>query len=349
MAQRAAEAEPQAAALRADAAEARDARLAILAAADQFQRQASLPRRHADLRFVEEVLAGRADLPEWMRQSASRLSLRTLQRWGAEAKAGRTASLAVDQGARRRGTGIMDSAESGQVRVFTLALIAHQPHLSADHIRGLLLARFGETVEVMRAGGVVERVPLPPMRTVQEALKRWKETEKVHLTAITNPDGFKSRFRASGSNTDHGIVRPNQLWQIDASPMDALCVDGRHSVYLALDIYTRRIVVYVSRIPQAEAVGLMLRRAILAWGVPERTKTDNASDFTPKSFQRLLAHLAIERELSKATGRSRSIPTSRSGRSRADTCCAGTRASSTSRPSSPRRTAAWSSRSTAVS
>lgn len=300
VAQQAAEAEPQAAALRADAAEARDARLAILAAADHFQRQASLPRRHADLRFVEEVLAGRADLPEWVRQAASRLSLRTLQRWRAEAKAGRTARLAVDRGARRRGTGVMDTAEDGQVRVFALALIAHQPHLSADHVRGLLLARFGETVAVMRAGGVVERVPLPPMRTIQEALKRWKETEKVHLTAITNPDGFKSRFRASGSNSDHGIVRPNQLWQIDASPMDALCVDGRHSVYLALDIYTRRIVVYVSRTPRAEAVGLMLRRAILAWGVPERIKTDNGSDFTAKSIQRLLAHLGIERELSPA-------------------------------------------------
>ena len=41
-----------------------------------------------------------------------------------------------------------------------------------------------------------------------------------------------------------------------------------------------------------------MRRAILAWGVPERVKTDNGSDFKAKSTQRLFAALDIEIELS---------------------------------------------------
>jgi len=296
----AAEAEPAAVFLRADAAEARDARLAILAAADRIFTSARLPRLHADLLTIADYRAKKIDLPEWVRVEVPELSLRTLQRWRAAVQAGQATALAVDRGAARRGSGVLDQAEDGQVRVYCLALIATQPHLSADHVRAMLLDRFGETLTMVRAGGVVKRVPLPPVRTLQDALKRWKATEKVALTAITNPDAFKSRYKFSGANTDRSVTRLNEVWQIDASPMDALCVDGRHSVYLAIDVFSRRAIVYVSRTPRAEAVGLMLRRAILAWGVPERIKTDNGSDFTAKSIQRLLASLGIERELSPA-------------------------------------------------
>lgn len=296
----AAEAEAGAVRLRDDAAEARDARLALLAAADSIKSDARLPRGHADAIFVRDYVSGRISVPDWVRASAPKLTVRTLQRWRAAAREGRTVSLAVDRGAARRGSGVLDSANDGEVRIFILALITRQPHLSADHVRAMLLGRFGPTVQVVRAGGVVETVPLPPIRTIQDALKRWRTTDRALLTAMTNPDSFKSRYRVAGSNSDRSVTRLNELWQIDASPMDALCVDGRHSVYVAIDIYSRRLVVYVSRTPRAEAVGLMLRRAILAWGVPERIKTDNGSDFTAKSIQRLIASLGIEKELSPA-------------------------------------------------
>jgi transposase InsO family protein len=296
----AAEAEPTAAALRDDAAEARDARLAILAAAEKIFTEAKLPRLHCDLLCVADYRAGRLVLPEWVREQIPSLTLRSLQRWRAAQRAGATVRLAVDRGAARRGSGILDTAEDGQVRIYALALIAKQPHLSADHVREMLAARFGETLTVIRAGGVVKRVPLPPVRTLQGALSTWRKTEKVALTALTNPDAFKSRYRVAGSNTDASIIRLDQLWQIDASPMDALCVDGRHSVYAAIDIYSRRMVLYVSKTPRASAVGLLLRKALLAWGVPERIKTDNGSDFTAKASERLFASLGIERELSPA-------------------------------------------------
>ncbi|TXN71625.1 DDE-type integrase/transposase/recombinase [Methylobacterium sp. WL6] len=296
----AAEAEPAAAHLRDDAAEARDARLAILAAADRIFASAKLPRLNADLLAVADFTAGRLSLPAWVHTAVPKLTLRTLQRWRAAARDGRTAALGVDRGASRRGLGVLDTAEDGQVRVYGLALIARQPHLSADHVREMLCARFGESLTVIKAGGVVKTVPMPPIRTVQDALRRWKTTEKVALAAITNPDAYKSRYKLAGNNAAGYVSRLNEVWQIDASPMDALCVDGRHSVYLALDIWSRRVVVYVSKTPRAEAVGLLLRRAILAWGVPERIKTDNGSDFTAKASQRLLASLGIAHELSPA-------------------------------------------------
>ncbi len=296
----AAEAEPAAAFLRDDAAEARDARLAILAAADRIFTEAKLPRLHADLLCIADYRAGKLGLPDWVREQVPNLTHRTLLRWRANAKAGRTIRLAVDQGAARRGSGVLDRAEDGQVRVFILAAIVRQPHLTADHIRSLLLDRFGPTLTVARAHGVLRTVPMPPVRTIQAALATWRRTERVQLAALTNPDAFKSRFKVAGSNTDAMVTRLNEVWQIDASPMDALCTDGRHSVYVAIDVYSRRMIIYVSKTPRASAVGLLLRRAITAWGVPERIKTDNGSDFTAKASERLFASLGIERELSPA-------------------------------------------------
>ncbi|MCJ2112753.1 phage tail tape measure protein [Methylobacterium sp. E-025] len=188
----AAEAEPAAAYLRDDAAEGRDARLAILAAAERIFASARLPRQNADLLAVADYTAGRLSLPAWVHTAVPKLTLRTLQRWRAAARDGRTAALAVDRGAARRGLGVLDTAENGQVRVYALALIARQPHLSADHVREMLSAKFGESLTVIRSGGVVRTVPLPPIRTVQDALRRWKTTERVALTAITNPDAYKN-------------------------------------------------------------------------------------------------------------------------------------------------------------
>lgn len=45
-------------------------------------------------------------------------------------------------------------------------------------------------------------------------------------------------------------------------------------------------------------VGLLIRKAILGWGIPDRIKTDNGSDFIARATQRLFAALAIEHEKS---------------------------------------------------
>lgn len=293
----AAEAEVDAAGLRDRAAEGRDARLALVHAADRLARDANLPRRHADLLFVADYTAGRIDLAPWVRAAVPKLTLRSLLRWRAAALAGQTAQLGVDKGAARRGAGVLDRANDGQVRVYCLALLVKQPHLSADHVRRLVVGKFGPTLQLKDATGATRGEPVPPIRTLQHALSRWRASEKVLITALTNPDSFKSRYRLAGSNTAAAVTRLNEVWQIDASPMDALCLDGRHTVYLAIDVFSRRAVVYVTKTARAEAVGLLIRRAILAWGVPERIKTDNGSDFTAKASQRLLAALGIEHEL----------------------------------------------------
>jgi hypothetical protein len=268
------------------AMEGRDARLAIVSAADRLAAKAGVSRNVADRLFARIYNRGQIAIGPWVKQAIRKISPGSLTRWrGLKAK-GQHARLADGRGAARRGKGALDAPE---IRAFILSRIAHQPWLSASHVQGLLQAKFPEKFPADQ----------PPARSVQHFLKRLKEAEKVLLTRVTNPDKWKSIYRMSGTNS-HPVSRLNELWQIDASPADVLCVDGRHSVYLCVDIFSRRLIVYVSKTPRAAAVALLMRRAMLAWGVPELVKTDNGSDFVAKTTKRMFAALDIEVELADA-------------------------------------------------
>lgn len=301
-AERAVAAEPAAGTLSAAAAEQRDARLALLSAAEKL-RQATpgLSIIASDAAFARAYNAGRVEAPDWVRASIARISARSLARWRAARRLGTTSRLGVDRGKARKGKGLLDVAEGGEVRTHILALIIHQPHLTADHVRTLVRARWGDRLTVTDpATGETRAHDVPPIRTFQHHLKALKASHKTDLVALTDPDAFRSRHRIAGRGSLRHITRPGQLWQIDASPADVLLNDGRHSIYAASDIATRRTIIYATRTPRASGVAMLIRRAVLAWGVPEAIKTDNGSDFTARATERLFAALDIEAIVSPA-------------------------------------------------
>ncbi len=265
------------------AQESRDARLVVLAACERFSRDTMRTRKRGDATFCALYNMGKIEVEPWVRALVTTLSTQSLTRWRGLKRHAGISRLGVDKGAARRGKGKIETGAEGEVYAFLRAAIVKNRHLTADHLQGLLRAEFPGAADVST-------------RTIQRVRKKIEEQDKVLITAVRNPDAAKSRHRLSGQHPR--AARLNELWQIDASPVDALCVDGRHSVYLCIDSFSRRMIVYVSRTPRAEAVALLMRRAILAWGVPERVKTDNGSDFKAKSTQRLFAALDIEVELS---------------------------------------------------
>ncbi len=287
------------AALNARAALERDARLAIVGAYLKMKRGLRFGQALASQIFVDRYNAGSLQVEPWVRETVAELSKRTLIRWVAAKRNGQTDRLAVDRGAARKGTGVLDTANGGALKRFVLALIASQPHLSAYAVRTQCRAEFGDVIKAL-SKGLETSVAMPPVRTFQHQLKVWKETHRVELTKLTNPDLYRSTMAPAGVGTLRRVSEANQLWQIDASPVDALCTDGRHTVYVCLDIATRRMVLLVARTPRASAVALLIRKAILAWGVPEVIKTDNGSDFTARDTTRLFASLGIEAETSEA-------------------------------------------------
>jgi putative transposase len=285
--------DPASAALPGAAADSRDARLAILALADKLAAEAKLSRKRADFHFCDKYNSGGLQIAGWITSEIKSLTPRTLTRWRKIKREIGASRLGVDRSAARKGTGILDRANGGEVKTYILALLAKQPQLTAHHVRALTADRFS----AIMIGDIA--VSLPPIRTFQHALKAWRSSYRNALEAVRNPDGFKSAIRFS-ARVAQPAAHLNEVWQIDASPADMLCTDGRNSLYVAVDIYSRRLIGLVSRTPRAEAVGLLIRKAILQWGVPERIKTDNGSDFIARDTKRLFAGLAIEHETARA-------------------------------------------------
>ncbi|MBT9292698.1 DDE-type integrase/transposase/recombinase [Hyphomicrobiaceae bacterium 22] len=271
------------------AARERDARLAIVAAFEAFSQGQRLGDAARSQIFVDRYNLGAVQVDRWIKELIPSLSKRTLARWRSAKFLGRLDRLAVDRAAARKGKGVLDTAAGGRVRNFVLALIAHQPLLSADQVRRQCRAEFGDTIEVRGRA-----CAMPPVRTFQHFLQQLRSAEAVVLTKLSDPDRYRSTMAPAGVGSYRWVREPNGLWMIDASPVDALCVDGRHAIYACIDIATRRTIFYVSRTPRAAAVGMLMRKAILAWGVPRQVKTDNGSDFVAQATQRLFANLDIE-------------------------------------------------------
>ncbi|WP_411037057.1 DDE-type integrase/transposase/recombinase [Shinella sp. BYT-45] len=281
------------------AAMERDARLAVLGAFDRFARGMRLHQRACMQIFCDRYEMGMIKVDDWVKDLVPSVSKRSLARWRSLKSNGAEQALAVDRSKARAGTGVLDTANDGKVRRFILALVAKAPQLAASEIRTQCQYTFGDTLEVV-SKGALRTVDLPPIRTFQHFLKALKASHAVELTKLTNPDKFRSTMALSGVGTLRHITEPNTLWQIDASPVDALCTDGRHAIYCCIDIATRRSIWYVSRTPRASAVALLIRKAILSWGVPATIKTDNGSDFVARDTKRLFASLAIEADVSDA-------------------------------------------------
>lgn len=221
----------------------------------------------------------------------------TLKRWETLRAAGQFTALGGSYG-NRKDTGVLDTAEDGKVAEFLAALIVKHPQFSAEMFHKQLVDRFGETLDAMSGKtGEIKAAPMPSVRTIRRWVAEWRAEHEDVLTKMTDPDGFKNSKRVVGRNMNSWVCRPNQLWETDASPVDALAVDGRYALYAVVDIYTRRMKVLVTKTPRTAATLALLRRCILDWGVPEILRTDNGSDFTSHAFRRAITALGIHHDI----------------------------------------------------
>ncbi|MBB4302318.1 transposase InsO family protein [Rhodobium orientis] len=272
-----------------------EARLAILVAYDRFGGGLNLRETGRTSVFVDSYNMGHLKVDDWVRAEVPKLSRRTLARWRAARE--KCVGLGIDHSQARKGTGLLDAANDGRVKTYVLGLIAYQPHIKAERVRTLVQAEFGDTLTDHKG----KARPVPPVRTFQHTIRGWKAAESVVLTQLSNPDFYRSTMAPAGVGVLRHIKGPNVLWMIDASPLDAMDTSGsRATVYACIDIGTRRTQIAISRTPRASAVALLIRKAILAWGVPEKIKTDNGSDFVADDTKRLFDALGIEMELSDA-------------------------------------------------
>lgn len=149
---------------------------------------------------------------------------------------------------------------------------------------------------------------VPAERTLRAWMQEFKRVNKVALLRVKNPDGWRNKYMpAFGSRSEH-ITAPNHEWQLDSTIADAQqrvdiafnMADGdtgeirRHALVAVIDVFTRRARVLVSRTSSANAVKAVTRLGMLAWGKPQRVKTDNGKDYTAVDYDFALQALKVE-------------------------------------------------------
>ena len=155
----------------------------------------------------------------------------------------------------------------------------HGDHLSAEFARQALEARLGVVIN---------------LSTIRRWLKRHRRRNKRAISAVTNPDRHRSLMAPAGGDAAAGIVRINQLWELDSTIADVICLDGRRrALCAAIDIWSRRALFLVAPTSRAIALAALLRRCLLEWGVPEAVRTDEGADYTSRHFLGVLQDLEI--------------------------------------------------------
>ncbi len=258
-----------------------DAKLEILEAFKEFQKTLGFANTRARYIFAEKYNAGEVNVADWVKHTIISVSACTLRNW-AEVLADKGVSGLAGKYGCRKGTGIIDTNEA--VKNYILGAIYETPHVSCKNIMRGLRARFKET-----------RENLPSYRTLQDWVKTWKEENEQLLTAVKNPDEWRSKYKAAAGSASESIVRLNQEWQFDGTPSDLLLSDGKRcNIVGIIDVYSRRLSLSVCDRASAYAVGCATRKALLKWGVPETVRTDNGKDYVADYIKRVFGALNIE-------------------------------------------------------
>lgn len=121
---------------------------------------------------------------------------------------------------------------------------------------------------------------LPSLPTLQRYMRRIEKEQKVLLAAERDPDKFKSMYRPSLGRMDATVSYAHEMWEIDTTKADIMCLDGRKNILGIIDRWSRRARFMVVESESAQSVRAMLVSTMLAWGVmPAVLKVDNGSGF----------------------------------------------------------------------
>ncbi|MFN3883234.1 MAG: DDE-type integrase/transposase/recombinase [Rhodocyclaceae bacterium] len=258
-----------------------EARLLVLAALDQYRQSGGLTLSKAVAGFIEIYNAGMLSVPDLVREELPEISRSSLFDWIRKRKTQGAERLALNYRGRTEDGAIEKNAV---LREMLIGMYAERPDLAASVYLDALRQR-------------LPNARLPSLRALQRWLTRWKERNPRIALQIENPDKAKSKYLSAIGSASAGIVRANQLWEMDATPADILLKDGRWCLTGAIDVATRWASLRVTRTPTQQAHMALIRQLALQRGMPEAIRTDNGKDYTGHAFGAALAALGLEHRI----------------------------------------------------
>jgi hypothetical protein len=175
------------------------------------------------------------------------------------------------------------SSLSADQQKTVIEIMIKNPATSGENIRKALLGRYQKEV--------------PSVGVIRRYRDLWIAQNQEFWLFLTNPDEWRNKKMFAFGSASEKVTSLNGLWEADSTPADLMLKDGRHSLIGMIDVWSRRMKLFVSKTSRAIAVISLLRHCILGWGVPEILKTDNGKDYISKHVVRVLDSLDIEQVL----------------------------------------------------
>lgn len=222
------------------------------------------PKDKATKKFVELFNTKQLKLPKPLAESTKAISVRTLYRWVSKYEQNGVSGLLPQYG-KRKGGGLIDSVPA--MKNYCLALLHEYPHIKGVRIHELLEMEFSKQHRI------------PSVSTCRAWLANWKMENQELFMSLIDPSGWQNKRMVAFGSQSAAIENINQLWEFDSTPADVMLIDGRYSIIAVLDVFTRRVKVVLKPTSNAEGIALLIRNAILDWGLPKVVKTDNGSDY----------------------------------------------------------------------
>lgn len=135
---------------------------------------------------------------------------------------------------------------------------------------------------------------MPSYDVLNRFYKDWKDKNPVLYEFAKSPDGAKNKLMPAIGNASEKVKYKNHYWELDSTPADVICSDGkRYSIMAAIDVFTRRAVFHVAESSNAYSITQLLRKAILKLGIPDNVVIDNGKDYTSNHFMSVCYNLKI--------------------------------------------------------
>lgn len=254
----------------------------VLKAYETFMFENRFPLRRGQELFINEYSIQRVEIPEEARAIYPKISLGSLHRWIQEEYRHGLIGLIDNYGYHRQGRGIIE--QDPYLQKLIRGYLDQTPHIRHTHLLQAIKAKCPQYRDLT-------------LSTLNRWLQRMMQTpEGSYWRLRQNPSQWRHREQVAFGDADADIVRLNQLWEMDSTPADVMLEGSRHHVLAVIDVYSRRMKLLVSKTSGAAMVGTLLRRALLAWGVPEVVRMDNGKEYVSDYIERLLHDLAITPE-----------------------------------------------------
>ncbi|WP_320034828.1 DDE-type integrase/transposase/recombinase [Halarcobacter sp.] len=135
---------------------------------------------------------------------------------------------------------------------------------------------------------------MPSRDTLYAYFEEWKRKNPLLFEFSKSPDSAKNKYLVAYGDESAKAKYKNHYWELDSTPADVICDDGkRYSVIAAIDVFSRRAVFHVCESSSAYSISQLLRKAILKLGIPENVVIDNGRDYTSNHFETICLNLGI--------------------------------------------------------